>query len=79
MTTAHLMLDMGEILGPEAALQLRWQQRARQHPHLLESVLAEVKMLTQEGRIRTSPAAAAEDYWKRIAPEHDGAVVEKSG
>lgn len=62
---ANLMCDLNDLLGLEAALQSRWQHRVREQPQLVERVLAEVGMLKKERRIRVSPAAAAEDLFKR--------------
>lgn len=75
--TALLMLQLNDILGPATAMTPRWQHRVRTSPALVESVLAEVKMLKQESRIRLSPAAAAEDLFKRLS-EQSEQVVEKS-
>lgn len=60
MTIYHMLED---ILGPDEAMKPHWIARARQQPRLLERVLAEVKMLKQEGRITKSPAAAANHLW----------------
>ena len=60
-----LMCDASDILGVAAAMQSRWQHRARSEPDLMERVLAEVRVMKVEDRIRVSAAAAAEDLYKR--------------
>lgn len=53
----HLYQDAIDLFGVQF-LPLNWIERIRRQPKLAERVLAEVKMLKQEGRITKSPAAA---------------------
>lgn len=57
-----------ELLGAEEMTRhhKRWTDRALHDAGKLDRVLAEVKVMQAEGRIKTNPARAAEDLWKRF-------------
>lgn len=46
----------------------KWINRIKFASGKCERVIAEVESAAKEGRIRTTPAAFAEDTWKRFAP-----------
>lgn len=57
-----------ELLGVEEMKRQhkRWTDRAMVHAGKLDRVLAEVKVMIIEQQIKTTPARAAEDLWKRF-------------
>jgi len=64
--------ELFDLLGPKArARELTnwggwWRNRFREAPSKATRVLAEVRGMLREGRIRRSPGAAALDLWKRF-------------
>jgi hypothetical protein len=57
----------------EAALQVEWTNdagkwinRIKTDPGKCESVIGETESAAREGRIKTTPARFAEDFWKRL-------------
>lgn len=57
-----------EVLGEEEMTRQhkRWTDRALKQPAKLSSVLAEIRVMVLEGKVKTTPARAAEDLWKRF-------------
>jgi len=45
-----------------------WRNRYREDKGKARRVLAEIRGMVREGRIRRNPGAAANDLWKRFAP-----------
>jgi hypothetical protein len=56
-----------DVLGTEewSRFQSRWRKRIQFHPDQLAKVLAEVKTMKAENKIKTTPAKTAEDLIKR--------------
>jgi hypothetical protein len=56
-----------QLLGKDEMVRCgsRWRERAVSNPTKLEKILAEVKVMLGERKIRTTTAKAAEDLWKR--------------
>ena len=44
-----------------------WRNRYREDAGKAKRVLAEVRSMLREGKIRRNPGAAAQDLWKRFA------------
>ena len=57
-----------EVLGEDEIKRQhkRWTERAMHEAGRLERVLAEVRVMVLEKKIKTTPARAAEDLWKRF-------------
>jgi hypothetical protein len=56
-----------------------WRNRYREDKGKARRVLAEIRGMVREGRIRRNPGAAANDLWKRFAPseqQRSGGVTE---
>ncbi len=43
-----------------------YRRRYRENPDKATRVLADIRVTTREGRIRTSPGRAFHDLWKRL-------------
>ena len=56
------------VLGEEEMKRQhkRWTDRAMTEPGRLGRVLAEIRVMALESKIKTTPAKAAEDLWKRF-------------
>ena len=63
----QLIEDYRELCGAESLARYggAWRLRMREDPRLVQRVIAVVRVMKREGRIRVDAGAAAHDLWKR--------------